>query len=61
MREAEPVLVVDLFPLERFELLMGNMSLWLKSCGRYDRKSTESSNLAFLPLLIPLYISFPRL
>ncbi len=27
----------------------GNMTLWLKSCGLYDRKSTESSNLAVLP------------
>jgi isopropanol dehydrogenase (NADP+) len=27
----------------------GNLTLWLKSCGSYDRKSTESSNLSFLP------------
>lgn len=27
----------------------GNMTLWLKGCGRYDRKSTESSNLAVHP------------
>ena len=25
----------------------GNLSLWLKICGWHDRKSTESSNLAF--------------
>ena len=27
----------------------GNLTLWLKSCGPYDRKSTESSNLPFSP------------
>jgi len=27
----------------------GNLTLWLKSCGPHDRKSTESSNMAFLP------------
>jgi hypothetical protein len=27
----------------------GNLTLWLKSWGRYDRKSTESSNLTFFP------------
>lgn len=26
----------------------GNLSLWLTSCGSYDRKSTESSNLPHL-------------
>ena len=26
----------------------GNMTLWLKSCGPYDRKSTESSNMVFI-------------
>jgi hypothetical protein len=27
----------------------GNLTLWLKSCGLYDRKSTESSNMAIYP------------
>jgi hypothetical protein len=31
--------------------LSGNMTLWLKICGRYGRNSTESSNLAFLSSL----------
>ena len=26
----------------------GNMTLWLKGRGLYDRKSTESSNMVFL-------------
>src|SRR5258708_9802301 len=28
---------------------LGNLSERLKDCGLYDRKSTETSNLAFLP------------
>src|SRR5260370_5172557 len=31
-----------------FSLSSGNMTLWLKSRGLYDRTSTESSNAAFL-------------
>src|SRR5512135_795434 len=27
----------------------GNLTLWLKGCGLYDRKSTDSSNVASLP------------
>jgi hypothetical protein len=29
----------------------GNMTLWLNNFGLYDRKSTESSNLVWLPPL----------
>jgi hypothetical protein len=31
------------------QITVGNMTLWLKSRGLSDRKSTESSNVTFLP------------
>ncbi len=47
------VLVVGggIFGLVRYlaERRVGNLTLWLKGWGPYDRKSTESSNLAILP------------
>lgn len=35
--------------LDRVCEMSSNMTLWLKSCGPYDRISTESSNMVFLP------------
>jgi hypothetical protein len=48
----------------RFYVLpAGNLTLWLKSCGPYDRTSTESSNLPLSPpshSAVHLYLSAER-